>query len=304
MSDEDSRVATTHPRGEGGSEDGRSPTSPSDDDAFGSPHVDEAYAEANAAADDLADLLHGTLAIGEDAASSVRKTLVLIDCNGFLLFRDTKNVVPTRFRPDFIVPKGRRQERFFVRPDALQLVSQLLNDPRCVVSICSSIYERNLAPAIEHFDRYNEKMVRSGQTGAGGRWDHSDTISISSGVRDGKIHYFDAEYQGPDPEGENEWDTMRDLNRIWCSGLVPGFDESNTLLIEAEERKARDWAHVCISPSEYDERAVVDTLSHGRPARSELRTLSEYLDNVLFPKMQDHDNTVEGILSSHPCELP
>jgi len=29
-----------------------------------------------------------------------------------------------------------------------------------------------------------------------------------------------------------------------------------------------------------------------------------YSPDVLFPKMQDHDNTVEGILSSHPCELP
>jgi hypothetical protein len=41
-----------------------------------------------------------------------------------------------------------------------------------------------------------------------------------------------------DPEGVNEWDTVRDMGKVWAA--LPAFGAHNTLLLDNEARKFRD----------------------------------------------------------------
>ena len=45
----------------------------------------------------------------------------------------------------------------------------------------------------------------------------------------------------PGTQGEKEWDTIRDLPKVWRSPVIrrAGFDASNTVVFDAEPRKVR-----------------------------------------------------------------
>lgn len=88
-------------------------------------------------------------------------------------------------------------------------------------------------------------------------------------MADGLISIFDRDFNKLDPKGKEDWDTIRDLNRVWAHPIVAshGFDASNTLLIECEPRKAREWKANTISPTEYTKKDVI--------AKKKDRTLHE-----------------------------
>jgi hypothetical protein len=54
-------------------------------------------------------------------------------------------------------------------------------------------------------------------------------------------------------QGAKPWDTVRDLRRVWDDPRVrgAGFGPANTLMVEAEPRKVRDWRGNAVVIDEY-----------------------------------------------------
>ncbi|KAK3277329.1 hypothetical protein CYMTET_14653 [Cymbomonas tetramitiformis] len=102
--------------------------------------------------------------------------------------------------------------------------------------------------------------------------------------------------------GPNDWDTKRDLDLIWRVPKIrcQGFDHTNTLVIDAEERKVKDYRENALVVPEYDE------VELRRPVhdRRVLMTLLGYLENTLFPNMQmSTENTIAQILKKNPPRI-
>lgn len=64
---------------------------------------------------------------------------------------------------------------------------------------------------------------------------------------------FDQEYMRPDPAGPKAWSTKRDLNKVWDSPecLRAGFNKSNTVIVDAEAFKLRDFKENAVVVPEY-----------------------------------------------------
>eukprot|EP00854_Cymbomonas_tetramitiformis_P032419 gene32419-41115_t len=208
----------------------------------------------------ICERLHQELSLGAEASTETaqRRVLILLDLNGLLVCR-TKERLPLR-QPDFIVPVGYRKQiptYYYIRPFARELVSCLLHDPRCEVAIYTSIMAKNMMPVLRAFDNYFKDMTAQGtfepiecDASASGYIDSYDE-SLSDTV----IGLFDQPYNAPDPEGPNDWDTKRDLDLIWRVPKIrcQGFDHTNTLVIDAEERKVKDYRENALVVPEYDE---------------------------------------------------
>ena len=72
-------------------------------------------------------------------------------------------------------------------------------------------------------------------------------------------------------------------------------DVRSTLLIETEPRKARLFKQNAIHPKSFGAANV------GK-SDTTLRDLRDYLDNVIFPSMQDKCADIRAILREHPFE--
>eukprot|EP00854_Cymbomonas_tetramitiformis_P029479 gene29479-36715_t len=215
--------------------------------------------------DTICERLHDELSLGAEASTHAtrRRVLVLLDFNGLLACR-TDSRLPTR-RPEFNVPTGKYKQfdkYFYIRPFARELVSCLLNDPRCEVAVYTSITAKNVMPVIRSFDEYYNKMTAEGKfepisCGASTASGYIDSYSLS--LSKNSIGLFDQRYNVPDPEGSNEWDTKRDLSLIWNAPWIKaqGFDRSNTLIIDAEARKVKDCKKNALVVPEYVEKEAI-----------------------------------------------
>lgn len=72
------------------------------------------------------------------------------------------------------------------------------------------------------------------------------------------MEIYDREYNTPDPTGVHNWDTMRDLGKIWTTrGKIGfGFDESNTIMVDDSPRKMRSFSGNAVIVPEYGERDI------------------------------------------------
>jgi hypothetical protein len=167
----------------------------SDDDVDGR-NLDDSDLDA------LTAQLHQELQLGEEAETRTTQTLVLLDFNGLLAYRDNKNRgVPGSRRPDFDLPTGKYKNfpcPFYIRPWARELMCALLNDPRCQVAVYTSINEKNVKPIIQSFDAHFKKMSDAGDfepvTVCG------SVITTASAIMDGSIGLFDRLYNSADPQ--------------------------------------------------------------------------------------------------------
>lgn len=274
--------------------------------------LSESSADDDRSVDALADALHAELNLGAEAADlphkAPNKVLVLLDCNGLLLHR-SKTLFSGRRKPDFNVRtgyRGRFDNYVYIRPHARELICCLLNDSRCEVAVYTSIMAKNIMPIVQAFDTHHKEMSRQG---------HFETISCgastastgyideySSTMMDDSLGLFDQEYNSNDPQGENEWDTVRDLNKIFRARKVRagGFGKHNTLIVDAEARKVKNCKGNAIVLQEYTEHHLLL-----KPEReTSLKTLWEYLDETLLSKMQHEDTATNGgvpyILRNYP----
>jgi len=152
--------------------------------------------------DALTEKLHRGLALGEEAETQITQTLILLDFNGLLAFRDSKNCgVPGSRRPDFDIPTGKYKNYpcpFYIRPWARELVYALLNDPRCRVAVYTSINERNVKPIIYSFDAHFKKMSDAGKFEP--VTVYGSVISTASSIMEESIGLFDRLFNIPDPQ--------------------------------------------------------------------------------------------------------
>lgn len=234
--------------------------------------------------EDVDDLDFDNFKLGAEATS--RKTLILLDFNGTLAHREKIENSLIQKRAHYKV----RYCKFYIRPGARQLVCRLLNDPRCEVAVYTSIMKKNIWPVISEFDAYFQKMSQEG------KWEPvqcgDSVITTHSSMQQGILTLFDQEYNSSDPEGENYWDTIRDLNKIWKAPQIRSmkFDATNTLLIDAEARKVRKHKENSVVIPEYTGRHVVENVND----RS-LLDLAKYLDCIMI-EMQDTTSSIPAIL--------
>jgi hypothetical protein len=223
-----------------------------------------------------------------EAAECVNRTLVLIDFNGLLVFRDKKRVVKG-IPPDFQDGSPANRYPFYVRAHAMEFIAQLAQDPRCQYALYTSMKRANMDTFVWHFDAY---CAARGKTLRTPVCSNGSTISTASSLHGTRMCIFDRDFNARDPTGEDPWDTKRDLNLIWRR-LPPEaqrrYNETNTILVECEARKARDWTRNTLCPSSF-EAPLVGTDDTG------LLRLGDALQNV-FAKMQLRRMDVRDLLA-------
>jgi len=88
-------------------------------------------------------------------------------------------------------------------------------------------------------------------------------LLFSDGSLKGKqsklFEVYDQPYNAYDPEGDNEWDTKRDLQKIWdtekCKAM--NFNETNTVMVDSTFRKVRDFKNNSFILPQYTEEDVI-----------------------------------------------
>ena len=122
-----------------------------------------------------------------------------------------------------------------------------------------------------------------------------------------KVHIFDRSFNTPDHDAEKAWATKRDLAKVWDDPAVraAGFTAGNTLLVETDPRKAKDWVrNTLIMPAFGPDAADAMTRTHSAAAAPacDLRALQRYIQNVVLPKVVE-GSLVPHILTTNPFPL-
>ena len=193
--------------------------------------------------------------------------LVLCDMNGTLIHR-SKTPLPVSAKPA-VVANGMY---YYARDHAEDLVQFLLDarkseDPerrRVVFAFYTSMQESNAMPIVKYLAR--------GQ----------------------RVDVYERKFNKDDPEGENAWDTMRDLPKVWGwpGKCARGFDETNTVVIDDTHRKMREHpSNVLVVPT-YDEKSV------RKGGDDALEYLQAYVDALL-----DHADDVRVAVDDRPFQV-
>ena len=155
---------------------------------------------------------------------------------------------------------------YYLRPQAVELLHEMLQHFR--VAIYTTMSEENL------------RVILQGLLGM-------DYEHMLVGV-------FDRQFLKPDPKGRREWDTMRDIERIWASPQCSGrYDATNTVLFETDMRRVREhYANAIIVP-------FFDAAALRRGDDGTLGLLRQTLPLVAsdFNKMRPMERDVRKLLS-------
>ena len=74
-----------------------------------------------------------------------------------------------------------------------------------------------------------------------------------------RVDIYERKFNKPDPSGEHDYDTMRDLPSVWNSvkpSSARGFTEENTVVIDDTLRKMRELPHNVLVVPPFEEDAV------------------------------------------------
>lgn len=215
--------------------------------------------------------------------------LILVDLCGTLVFKTKTGsrereyaTLSRRRHPDF----EHRFNSFWVRPGARELLAELTNDPRIQPAVYTSMLDKNVYPIVMSLDASEAR---------GGPW--RTPVKVAGGSRSVSTHtslapvaqdwLFDQGFNAPDLEESTPSRPAfkRDLGRVWRHPRVrrEGYGAHNTLLIEPDLSKARDWRSNTISALPY---TADDVLTDGTRARASLDELRDYLENYILPGMQ------------------
>ena len=108
-----------------------------------------------------------------------------------------------------------------------------------------------------------------------------------------------------EPLAEDPWDTYRDLNKVFADDFCKknSFDQTNTLLVDSDQRKVQFWLQNSITDLEYtkddvnkkkrlykDQALLLDDEWH----RNHLNQLAEFIIEML-----DNCDNVPDYLQSH-----
>ena len=114
-------------------------------------------------------------------------------------------------------------------------------------------------------------------------------------TRGKRADMYERKFNKDDASGENSWDTMRDLPKVWGTPAkaAHGFDETNTLVIDDTHRKMREYpSNVLVVPT-YDEATV------RKGGDDALEYLAAYIDALL-----DHPDAIRTAVDDRPFVAP
>jgi hypothetical protein len=151
---------------------------------------------------------------------------------------------------------------YYIRPGAQELVQALLGCPNATIGFYTSMQGTNASPAVDFI--------------AGRGWERAKGQG-----KEAKAHLFDRRYNKKDPTGENDWDTMRDLPRVWQELVERGtpkncFGPHNTIMLDDTWRKMRAHPNNVIVIPEYEASTIM-----GDDSNSDLVAARNYLLQVL-----------------------
>jgi len=152
----------------------------------------------------------------EDQLFEKKRILILVDLNGTLMYKSEKDLGAAR--PFDLKWK---MNHFYLRPGYNLLLQKILSHPRSVVAICSSMVQKNIVPL-------RGLLIRDPE------------VKKVEGKFLKKI--FDRAYTAKDSTEEDKFATVKDLGKVWSDKELKGkFGPQNTLLIESDEKKARNF---------------------------------------------------------------
>ncbi|CAM9279330.1 unnamed protein product [Choristocarpus tenellus] len=119
---------------------------------------------------------------------------------------------------------------YYFRPGAKDLVQAILAHPRARLAFYTSMRGSNALPAAQYL--------------------------LPEGSMESEV--YDRPFNVRDPMGKNEWDTMRDLDRVWSeSGRVgSGFGPEDTLMVDDSPQKLRHMPDNALIVPEYNEARI------------------------------------------------
>eukprot|EP00172_Hildenbrandia_rubra_P004091 Plantae.Rhodophyta-Hildenbrandia_rubra.ctg7603.p1 GENE.Plantae.Rhodophyta-Hildenbrandia_rubra.ctg7603~~Plantae.Rhodophyta-Hildenbrandia_rubra.ctg7603.p1 ORF type:complete len:276 (-),score=46.99 Plantae.Rhodophyta-Hildenbrandia_rubra.ctg7603:686-1513(-) len=136
----------------------------------------------------------------------MKKRLLLIEMTGTLLYRSQE---PIPGAEGIRI----RNKYHYRRAGVLQLLDNLHRSGKYVICVYSSMNDRNLKDVVDAI------LPRWGR---------------------GFDYHLDQKYHKKDPEGEAEWQKMRDLEKVWNDPRFRSFDITSTILVDSEKRTCRD----------------------------------------------------------------
>ncbi len=149
-----------------------------------------------------------------DQFFAAKKILVLIDLNGTLVCKSEKELACDR--PFDLKLK---RNHFYLRPGYAMMLRKIMEHPRSVLAIYSSMIQTNVLPIKGLLFR-------------------DPTLKKMEGKCLEKI--FDRGFNSKDPLGD-EHATVRDLSKVWKAPELKGrFGPQNTLVIDSDEKKVRN----------------------------------------------------------------
>jgi hypothetical protein len=188
---------------------------------------------------------------------SAKTLLCCLDMDGCWLARTEDDVKGLRSSVDpFVLRNGAFVRHVYARPGAPQLLDWLLTQTHLQLALYTSMMDHNAKAILDHVWRCLERKEK---------------ILVGGGSGDAKepqgVWLLGRDWNKKDPLGKNDWDTMRDLDRVWKAH--PQFDASNTVLIDNEARKVREVAHNAVLVSDWSTKAMsVDAMNkvgRGKP---------------------------------------
>jgi len=103
---------------------------------------------------------------------------------------------------------------------------------------------------------------------------------------------YDQSFCKKDPEGENKWDTIRDMTRIWTT---KSHSEKNTILVDNETRKVKECPRNAIIVTQYEAKEVEKKVA------GSLNLLEAYLTTMaLSSEFGNDDFDVRVYMEEHP----
>merc|ERR1711916_226990 len=122
-------------------------------------------------------------------------------------------------------------------------------------------------------------------------------IAPGDGDREGKVFVLDRTFNKHDPEGEERWDTMRDLDAVWEQVLEPaGYGPETTIVVDNEVRKVREVEDNALVVASFEADGVAgESEVEGYATMSALRT-------YLFDLLDEMEGDVRPVISSSPFD--
>lgn len=181
------------------------------------------------------------------AARPQKKLLMLLDMNGTILVRSKRRI--GKRPPDATL----YDVHYYLRDKAISFVESLTQNNSIVFAFYTSMKETSARPATS--------VLCKGRS----------------------VELYERKFNKFDPEGENHWDTMRDLKKIWTTPdrVGFGFDETSTVVIEDTARKMREHPYNVIVVPSYTEESVLEGYD------SVLTRLGDFLHSLFRANVDD-----------------